>query len=284
MDMAMQEIPLTLFTTFAPMGAGAFITLFVAFFANMYDEKQLKRVDRFTIIPVIVAILGLACSFAHLANPGNAMNVMNTIGSTPLANEVFWFGVFFVLALVYWIVAIAGGLKSGTVRKVFSGIVAIAGAVSVYFMATAYAIPAIPIWDSPKTIVQICGAWLFGGVLLGMFVCSMSGKNSPRVSSNELTCKILMLLGAILLAASTIMFFVTGSNEVSAIMDTGKNADSLMGPFIGSLVFTVIGAACGFFGKKNYRPALFAIATVCAGVAIFLARMVFYGMQIGIGL
>lgn len=284
MDIAMHEMPLMLFTTLAPIGAGAFITLFIAFMRGAFDEAQLKRLDRLTIVPLLFAAVGLGCSFAHLANPGNAFNVMATIGTTPLANEILWFGVFFVLAVVYWVVALAGGLKSKGVRLLFSGVVALAGAVSVIFMGLAYFIPAIPVWNGPGTVLQMLGAWLFGGVTLGMVLCSLVSKGSPDSRGDEITSKVLMLLGAVVLIAGTVMVFVAGANAVSPVINTAANAASLMTAYVISIAIAVVGAVCGFLGRGKNRTVLFTCALVLAIIAIFLARLVFYGMQISIGL
>ena len=48
----MAELPLALFTTLAPIGAGAFIALAVAFFTTKFSDEQLKKIDRMTTIPV----------------------------------------------------------------------------------------------------------------------------------------------------------------------------------------------------------------------------------------
>ncbi len=284
MDIAMHEMPLMFFTTLAPIGAGAFAAIFIAFLRGGFDEDQLKRIDRLTLVPILFAAVGLGCSFAHLANPGNAFNVMATIGSTPLANEILWFGVFFALAVVYWIVALAGGLKSKVFRLLFSGVVALAGAVSVIFMGLAYFIPSIPVWNGPGTILQMLGAWLFGGITLGMVLCALVSKGTPDSRGDEMACKILMLLGAIALIAGTVMVFVAGANAVSPIIDTAANAASLMTAYVISIIIAVVGAICGFLGKGTNRAVLFACALVLAIIAIFLSRLVFYGMQIGIGL
>ena len=46
----MAELPLALFTTLAPIGAGAFIALAVAFFTTKFSDEQLKKIDRMTTI------------------------------------------------------------------------------------------------------------------------------------------------------------------------------------------------------------------------------------------
>lgn len=117
MELAVHEFPLTFFTTLAPLGAGAFFMLALSFCFADFSKDQLKKIDRLTIIPLLVALVGLIASFFHLANPGHALNIANTVGSTPLANEITAFGIFMIVAAVYWIVALAGGLKNNSARN-----------------------------------------------------------------------------------------------------------------------------------------------------------------------
>ena len=117
MELAVHEFPLTFFTTLAPLGAGAFFMLALSFCFADFSKDQLKKIDRLTIIPLLVALVGLIASFFHLANPGHALNIASTVGSTPLANEITAFGIFMIVAAVYWIVALAGGLKNNSARN-----------------------------------------------------------------------------------------------------------------------------------------------------------------------
>ena len=72
MELAVHEFPLTFFTTLAPLGAGAFFMLALSFCFADFSKDQLKKIDRLTIIPLLVALVGLIASFFHLANPGHA--------------------------------------------------------------------------------------------------------------------------------------------------------------------------------------------------------------------
>ena len=45
MEAAFAELPLALFTTLAPMGAGAFIALALAFFTTTFTDDQVKTVS-----------------------------------------------------------------------------------------------------------------------------------------------------------------------------------------------------------------------------------------------
>ena len=45
MEAAFAELPLALFTTLAPIGAGAFVALAIAFLTTPFSDEQLKRID-----------------------------------------------------------------------------------------------------------------------------------------------------------------------------------------------------------------------------------------------
>ncbi len=47
MEITFAEMPLALFSTLAPMGAGAFVILAIAFLTAKLDGDALKKIDRF---------------------------------------------------------------------------------------------------------------------------------------------------------------------------------------------------------------------------------------------
>ena len=112
----MAELPLALFTTLAPIGAGAFVALAVAFFTTKFSDEQLRKIDRMTAIPVVALVAGFICAFFHLASPMHAFGVFAGVGASPLSNELLAGVVFAVLAIVYWIVALAGKLDKKDYR------------------------------------------------------------------------------------------------------------------------------------------------------------------------
>ena len=159
----MAELPLALFTTLAPIGAGAFIALAVAFFTTKFSDEQLKKIDRMTTIPVVVLVLGFICAFFHLANPLHAFGVFAGVGSSPLSNELVAGCVFAALAIIYWIVALAGKLSEGA-RKGFAAVVAVMAVVFACFTGAAYMMDTIASWNTPMVPVAVLGFSLLGGV------------------------------------------------------------------------------------------------------------------------
>ena len=170
----MAELPLALFTTLAPVGAGAFIALAVAFFTTKFSDEQLKKIDRMTTIPVVVLVAGFICAFFHLASPMHAFGVFAGVGASPLSNELLAGVVFAVLAIVYWIVALAGKLGEGA-RKGFAAVVAVMAIVFACFTGAAYMMETIASWNTPMVPVAVLGFSLLGGICLGVLVLALSG-------------------------------------------------------------------------------------------------------------
>ncbi len=285
MDSALHEIPLAVFTTLAPIGAGAFIALFIAFASNRIDDVKLKLIDRLTVVPLLVAFIGLVASFAHITQPLHVLNVANTIGSTPMANEITAFGVFMVAAAVYWIWALTGKM-SYSVRKGFTGVLAVLALVFAVAVGAAYLLPTVPTWNTAFTPASIVGFCLFGGSLLGLLVLQLADSADDALAgAGENRLFALLAIGFVVSLVSVIGLFVIGSTAVSPVVNVAANTGSLVWAFVLFIVFSVVVFGIGLFSVKLMPsvPAL-VFALVLLAIGIFLARLVFYGMQIGIGL
>ncbi len=285
MDAVIKELPLALFTTIASVGIGAFVAMFCAIYVNKsMGAGSLKRLDKLTAVPIVFCVVALICAFFHLGDPLHAVNIVNTIGSSPMTNEIVAFCVFLVLAVVYWLVALAGKLEKHGPRAVFSGIVALAGLVSCIMMGLAYALPAIPIWNSPWGTVQVLGAMLLGGTLLGGTILNMSVRETPLEGEADGRIRLLAMLGGLVLIIGTAVLFGMGASAKSAMIDVAANTGTLIIPLVLVIAFSIVAVATAFLGKGAKRTAWLACGTIIALVAIFLARGIFYGVQIGIGL
>lgn len=97
MDAVIKELPLALFTTIASVGIGAFVAMFCAIYVNKsMGAGSLKRLDKLTAVPIVFCVVALICAFFHLGDPLHAVNIVNTIGSSPMTNEIVAFCVFLV--------------------------------------------------------------------------------------------------------------------------------------------------------------------------------------------
>lgn len=281
----MAEMPLALFTTLAPIGAGAFIALAVAFFTTKFTDEQLKKIDRMTTIPVIVLIVGFICAFFHLASPMHAFGVFAGLGASPLSNELLAGVVFAVLAIVYWIVALAGKLGEGA-RKGFSAVVAVMAVVFACFTGAAYMMETIASWNTPMVPVAVLGFSLLGGVSLGVLVLALSGALEDAAKGGfKMAALVVLVIGLVLGVAGLLVQVMSVSGMGNALVDGADLVAAASAPMWIGVVCMVVAVAAAFMALRNSKStALAAAAPVLAIVGVFAARLAFYAVQLSVGL
>ena len=281
----MAELPLALFTTLAPIGAGAFIALAVAFFTTKFSDEQLKKIDRMTTIPVVVLVAGFICAFFHLASPMHAFGVFAGLGASPLSNELLAGVVFAVLAIVYWIVALAGKLGEGA-RKGFAAVVAVMAIVFACFTGAAYMMETIASWNTPMVPVAVLGFSLLGGVSLGVLVLALSGALEDAAKGGfKMAALVLLVIGLVLGVAGLLVQVMSVSGMGNALVDGADLVAAASAPMWIGVVCMVVAAAAAFMALRNTKStALAAAAPVLAIVGVFAARLAFYAVQLSVGL
>lgn len=281
----MAELPLALFTTLAPIGAGAFIALAVAFFTTKFSDEQLKKIDRMTTIPVVVLVAGFICSFFHLASPMHAFGVFAGLGASPLSNELLAGVVFAVLAIVYWIMALAGKLGEGA-RKGFAAVVAVMAIVFACFTGAAYMMETIVSWNTPMVPVAVLGFSLLGGVCLGVLVLALSGALEDAAKGGfKMAALAVLVVGLVLGIAGLMVQVMSVSGMGNALVDGADLVAAASAPMWIGVVCMVVAAAAAFMALRNSKStALAAAAPVLAIVGVFAARLAFYAVQLSVGL
>ena len=281
----MAELPLALFTTLAPVGAGAFIALAVAFFTTKFSDEQLKKIDRMTTIPVVVLVAGFICAFFHLASPMHAFGVFAGLGASPLSNELLAGVVFAVLAIVYWIVALAGKLGEGA-RKGFAAVVAVMAIVFACFTGAAYMMETIASWNTPMVPVAVLGFSLLGGVSLGVLVLALSGALEDAAKGGfKMAALVVLVIGLVLGVAGLLVQVMSVSGMGNALVDGADLVAAASAPMWIGVVCMVVAAASAFMALRNSKStALAAAAPVLAIVGVFAARLAFYAVQLSVGL
>ena len=279
------ELPLALFTTLAPIGAGAFIALAVAFFTTKFSDEQLKKIDRMTTIPVVVLVAGFICAFFHLASPMHAFGVFAGLGASPLSNELFAGVVFAVLAIVYWIVAFAGKLGEGA-RKGFAAVVAVMAIVFACFTGAAYMMETIVSWNTPMVPVAVLGFSLLGGVSLGVLVLALSGALEDAAKGGfKMAALAVLVVGLVLGVVGLLVQVMSVSGMGNALVDGADLVTAASAPMWIGVVCMVVAAAAAFLALRNSKStALAAAAPVLAIVGVFAARLAFYAVQLSVGL
>lgn len=281
----MAELPLALFTTLAPIGAGAFIALAVAFFTTKFSDEQLKKIDRMTTIPVVVLVAGFICAFFHLASPMHAFGVFAGLGASPLSNELLAGVVFAVLAIVYWIVALAGKLGEGA-RKGFAAVVAVMAIVFACFTGAAYMMETIVSWNTPMVPVAVLGFSLLGGVSLGVLVLALSGALEDAAKGGfKMAASVVLVVGLVLGVAGLLVQVMSVSGMGNALVDGADLVAAASAPMWIGVVCMVVAAAAAFMALRNSKStALAAAAPVLAIMGVFAARLAFYAVQLSVGL
>ena len=281
----MAELPLALFTTLAPIGAGAFIALAVAFFTTKFSDEQLKKIDRMTTIPVVVLVAGFICAFFHLASPMHAFGVFAGLGASPLSNELLAGVVFAVLAIVYWIVALAGKLGEGA-RKGFAAVVAVMAVVFACFTGAAYMMETIASWNTPMVPVAVLGFSLLGGVSLGVLVLTLSGALEGAAKGGfKMAAPVVLVVGLVLGIAGLLVQVMSVSGMGNALVDGADLVAAASAPMWIGVVCMVVAAAAAFMALRNSKSTALAVAApVLAIVGVFAARLAFYAVQLSVGL
>lgn len=281
----MAELPLALFTTLAPIGAGAFIALAVAFFTTKFSDEQLKKIDRMTTIPVVVLVAGFICAFFHLASPMHAFGVFAGLGASPLSNELLAGVVFAVLAIVYWIVALAGKLGEGA-RKGFAAVVSVMAIVFACFTGAAYMMETIVSWNTPMVPVAVLGFSLLGGVSLGVLVLALSGALEDAAKGGfKMAALAVLVIGLVLGVVGLLVQVMSVSGMGNALVDGADLVAAASAPMWIGVVCMVVAAAAAFMALRNSKStALAAAAPVLAIVGVFAARLAFYAVQLSVGL
>ena len=284
MEAAFAELPLALFTTLAPAGAGAFVALACAFFAASFTDEQLKKIDRMTLIPFVVVLVGFACSFAHLASPMNAVNTLNGFGSSPLTNEIVMGSVFVVVALAYLIVALTGKLK-GAARKGFAAVVAVFAVVFACFTGFAYMMDTIASWNSPLLPLSIIGFCLGGGSAFAALVLALSGSMDGLGRQGKNLVLIVGGLGILLGAVAAGVQVGSVANLSNAVVSGADLVAEAIPVLVIGIVCLLATAAPLFIAVlgKGSAP-LAGLAVVLALVGIFCLRLAFYATQLSVGL
>lgn len=288
MEFAMAEMPLALFSTLAPMGAGAFVILAIAFMTCKFDGDVLKRIDKFTAIPVAFVIVGFIAAFFHLANPMNAFNVFSGVGSSPLSNEIVAGVVFTIIMLVYWIWAMTGKMSEGA-RKGLAAVTAVVGIIFALFTGMAYMIGTIPSWDTFAGPIQIVGFALIGGAALGVLTLSLAGCAAELKESSMRNATIAVLVVGLVFGIGGIAMQAGSASGMENALYSGADlVGNVMMVIVCGAICLVGTGVCDFFAVRGAGAgAVVGVsvgAAVLAVVGIVLLRLAFYGMQVSVGL
>lgn len=272
------ELPLAVFTTLAPIGAGAFMVLAFAVAGGKIDDAHAKAIDKLMLVPIVFVLIGLIASTIHLADPSHMMYALAGIGRSPLTNEICAASAFLVFAVVYWL-ACGLGNPSKSFRGTLAIITGFLGAVLAIFTGLAYMIPTIASWSTPLNVVQMLGFALVGGAALIALFGAMKGQD-------QLTAllKVLAAVGVVLAiigVAGQLVF--TNGLETAVLSGAGLVAEALPAAVVG-LVLLVVACALTIKTAASKNAVYGWIAVVVAVCGVFALRFAFYALEMSVGM
>ena len=275
MEAALSEMPLALFSTVAPMGAGSFAALAALFLAAGLTDDQRRALDRLTALPVALVAVGFAAATLHLASPGRAVGVLAGVAAG-LA--------FGVLMVAYWAWALSGRMAEGA-RVALVTATAALGIVFALLIGMAYLVSTIPSWDTLATPVSVAGFALLGGAAVGTFMAGVGGcapalaARAPRLALGVLAAAGLVLgLGG---AAAQL----TGAAALASPLASGaEQVASVAGAVVVGVVCSVAAAVATVVATSGRRTAwVGGGAVVLAFVGILALRLAFYATELSVG-
>lgn len=285
MESVFAEMPLALFTTLSSVGAGAFIAMAGVVFAVKLKEEELAKLDRLGIVPFLVACVGFACAFFHLASPLNAFGVFSGVGSSPLSNEIVAGVVFMVAAAVYVVLAWTGKLSGGARRGVVA-VCAVLAAVFSLFMGMAYMMYTIPSWNTWTTPAQMLGFALAGGAVLEALVIALSdARDAVYASGAKRVLLVLGVVGVALAVVALAAFLASAGSLPSPWAETSRVVPAAMPYAVAGAVLLTLAAALMAAALTKKSPALLCgVGVASVTVGILAARLAFYAVQISAGI
>lgn len=285
MQQAVSEIFLAIFTTLAPIGAGAFIALALAFCTTRFTEAQLVKIDALAFIPLILVVLGFVASTFHLASPLNATMVFSGVGTSLLSNEILVGAIFFVIALAYCVLAITGKL-SYRARKVFIVIVALAAVVFALFTGMAYMMRTISSWDTVYSPLEVLGFSLLGGALLGSYLLVLANVfDDAKEGAFKRSILALTILGALISIVALVAHLIFVGSLTSSMVAGATLAREALVFFVLFVIGAIVALVCEWWLIYKKSSVLLAgVGTLLMVLAVFSARLMFYAIQLSVGL
>ncbi|NLE99135.1 MAG: dimethyl sulfoxide reductase anchor subunit [Propionibacterium sp.] len=318
--MNLGELPMIIFTVFAQMSVGAFITLGVIQTVGSLRHKS-ATIDRiadpalYAIGPTLV--LGLIASMFHMNDVFNVLNVFRGWESSWLSREIIFGMLFagfgFLFAVMQW-------FKWGTplLRRIVAGITALVGIGLVYVMSMIYySLPTVPAWATWYTPVSFAlTTILLGSLAVGMafvtttmfrrhllerdgkfFGAKVAPEKADHVQVNELMASSLRWIAVAVIASGGALLVLIPMylTELAGAGDVGVLS---MVPYTGTTMFlrlALIAAGAGLlaifiyaFAKARTNPRPLAIVVTLAFVLVLVGEMLgraqFYESMIRIGM
>lgn len=272
----MHEWPLLIFTLSLQIAIGGMLMLAVFYrsLAKGGAEEAFKLLKLPLLVIVLLSIVGLAASFAHLGTPSHAFNMIGNLGSSWMSREILFTGLFIAAACI----TVGLAFTQKKVNPWLLGISAIIGLIDVYCMAAIYGNTLVSGWGAANTFTSFYGTVIVLGPVLA--VCLIA----PKLSNAQGIIKIGFVTAILGVAIQIIgiALFTGSASEINMV--AGNSAMSALDGYQNTVMFrwVIEATGLGIIGylalasvkKASYSFAYLALAAIV--VAEGMSRYVFY--------
>lgn len=275
------ELPLAIFSTLMPLSVGSFVAIAVVVFSDTLDDKLSKVIRRSISVPLVLLGIGFIAAFFHLSTPLNAVYVLSGIGRSPLASEIAAVSLYTVLAVAYFVVEMVK-MKCVAFRKCLLVAVLASGLVASVFTGAAYYVETIAGWASVWPAVEQMG-YLLMGTLIGLSALKVFGEgNSTKLES--IVCIFAVCGLCIAVFAGGAHLFQVANMTCYTMSGSELSSQSALYALT-ALVVGSIGVLCAIIARvRTMEKTLYLVSSAFVLLSVFLARLSFYCLQLGVGL
>ncbi|MFA9487238.1 MULTISPECIES: DmsC/YnfH family molybdoenzyme membrane anchor subunit [unclassified Mannheimia] len=271
----LHELPLIIFTVLAQVVVGCWL-LFSFVLCRDNSEQSRSYLHKMLFIPLVLLAIGFIASVMHLGSPLKAFNSLNRVGQSMLSNEIASGAAFFILAGLYWILAILGKIPRG-IAKIWLILTACIGLLFMYMMNNLYHINTVPTWNTVFTSWQFYLTVVIGGNALGYALL----KSNPYREYPLCYCSWIYFI-AVFLAAIVVIY---QGFSLSQIHSSAMQATALVPDYaiMHAVRLCLLGLA-GILLFKGKNTMLLGIAVIMMLFAEMIGRTVFYGLHMTVGM
>lgn len=312
MELAFAQLPMVFFSTLVPMASGAFIGLAIAFLTTRFSEAMLARIDRWTLLPIGIMLVGFLAGIVFLVGPQNSVTALQGLDYGVLT-LLGVFGLLLIVLTVVYFAVVSTRRLSYRGRTVFAFIVAACALAYSLGIAALYLMSAVITWISPLILFAFAGYCIAGGVPLGVLVLALAGGlPEARHSSFASVALILSFIGvaaAISAEAAQLLFAQSVFTSVAPGIDVVPGSWAyLIISIIGFIVMLACLRATVLPGGRSAAPvgrtagataampmggveemtpvgvrsavAVMVLGNAAVLIAILMARVLFYALQV----
>ncbi|PNV68497.1 dimethyl sulfoxide reductase anchor subunit family protein [Enteroscipio rubneri] len=276
-------LSLAVFTSLAPAGVVAFLSLAIARL-GAHDHAAAVRIDRMISLPFAVVLVGFIASATHLGTPANALHVFSGVGRSPLSNEVLAAVVFLLLVGSYWMMAFKERFPDA-VAKPWLVLACLAGIALIVGTSLAYDVTTVPTWSTPYTPANLALSALLAGPVLGALFLQIA-----RVRARWLECALVVVAAAALVAGTIVLALHQASLASVANYEFTATALAPRYPMaiVAHFALGLAGIAAAGLSLRRVQPARSTLALRIAAsalvlAAVFVTRLVFYNLHMTVG-